>query len=213
MFRFRNQLCISFSGTSRTDGRLVVNILYVVLNPTDYSVAAQYVMDYPDRRAWEKNWGFFDHDGELMAVYDIAPRHKVLRVEGYKAELWGETDVPPELVQAVGLPRGGAPPIRVGDEYWCFYHGVVKLGRHRQYGMGLYCFEARPPFRITRYSPAPLLWADEQDRWGDAHPGVIWPGGAILKGDVWQVGMGYQDRWQEVACYQHAQLEKSLVTV
>ena len=29
--------------------------------------------------AWEKNWGFFEHDRELLAVYSISP-HRILRI-------------------------------------------------------------------------------------------------------------------------------------
>src|SRR5256885_12693044 len=49
--------------------------------------------------------------------------------------------------------RGGAAPVRVGDEWWCFFHDRVESGGHRIYRAGLYTFAAAPPFRVLRLIP------------------------------------------------------------
>lgn len=85
----------------------------------------------------EKNWMLFEHEGEVLAVYTIAP-HVVLRV--------ALTDTGPIVctptfitkwdatgyAQRYGELRGGAPPIRYGDLYLSVVHShrVVGALRH-----------------------------------------------------------------------------------
>lgn len=88
------------------------------------------------RRDIEKNWMLFEHQRELLAVYNIAS-HKILRlnltgtgpvvcnsafqadwdVSNYAA-IWGE-------------PRGGAPPVRHGEVYVSFFHSRYPVSRLR----------------------------------------------------------------------------------
>ena len=79
------------------------------------------------RQVIEKNWLFFDHDGDLFAVYQIAP-HTILRVD-----LAGRGAIVCELLYATawdvtsytstyGPLGGGIPPVRHGDEYVSFFH-------------------------------------------------------------------------------------------
>lgn len=210
-FVYRGQPCVSFTGVSRVDGRLAVSMFYAMLNPATFQVTAMYALDYPGRRVWEKNWVFFESGGQLYCVYDIWETHKILKVDGFHADNFAETPTPPDIMKA-GLPRGGAAPVLVDDEWWCFTHGVVRINGRKFYSMGLYCFENKPPFAITRYVPGALLWPDEADRWNNSHPGVIFAGGAVKRGSVWEVMYGYQDRWMEVALFDHKALEASLVS-
>lgn len=75
-------------------------------------------ISFPKRngRTHEKNWGFFESDGRLLFVYSIQPEHivmdlrmnEVARTECKFPWTWGQ-------------PRGGTPPVRVGDEYVSFF--------------------------------------------------------------------------------------------
>lgn len=81
-----------------------------------------------DDRQWqEKNWMLFEHDGELWAVYTIAP-HVVLHLD-----LGGDDGIRCRRAYATswdvsayarrhGEPRGGALPVRVGDAFYVFFH-------------------------------------------------------------------------------------------
>ena len=89
-------------------------------------------LDSP-RQEIEKNWMFFEHDGELWAVYQIWP-HIILRVElgddgpviCRPAHTTG-WDVSP-YASHYGVPCGGAPPVRQGDVYVSFFHSRIQVG-------------------------------------------------------------------------------------
>lgn len=81
-----------------------------------------------DDRQWqEKNWMLFEHEGELLAVYTIAP-HVILhldmrgddaiRCRRVYTTAWDVST----YARRYGEPRGGAPPVRVGDAYYAFFH-------------------------------------------------------------------------------------------
>lgn len=79
------------------------------------------------RQEIEKNWMFFEYDGTLFAVYQIAP-HTILRVnlDGEGAveckPLYTTTWPTSAYADTYGLPRGGTPPVRQGNLYTAFYH-------------------------------------------------------------------------------------------
>jgi len=141
----------------------------------------------------EKNWVWFDHDGDLHLVYLMAPDHYVVRtsngapVQRFAAPL----DNP---VWHHGLCRSSTPPIRVGDEYFCFFHSSTAwTAKQRRYHMGAYAFEAARPFRPTRMSTYPLLTGSEHDPRRLGMPLVVFPCGAVFRDNVWTVSLGVND--------------------
>jgi len=156
------------------------SVLYARLTE-DLTVEQVYYPAYDKRNDWEKNWQFFSHDGELFAVYRVAP-HTILRIEGEKATLAYTT--PTRAPWTGGELRGGASPVRVGEEYWCFFHDSVERNGRRVYRAGLYTFEARAPFRVQRMILRPILEADPTTRPADQWCSVVFPCGAMpLGGD------------------------------
>jgi hypothetical protein len=88
------------------------------------------------RQEIEKNWMLFEHEGDLLAVYQIAP-HTILRVDlagngpiecttVHKTE-WDVST----YADCFGIPRGGAPPVRQGDRYVSFFHSRQPISRLR----------------------------------------------------------------------------------
>ncbi|MBX3001081.1 MAG: hypothetical protein KF893_21340 [Caldilineaceae bacterium] len=79
------------------------------------------------RQEIEKNWMLFEHEGDLLAVYRIAP-HTILRVDlaGQGAITCSPLHSTDWDVAAYagrfGSPCGGAPPVRQGDTYVSFFH-------------------------------------------------------------------------------------------
>jgi hypothetical protein len=81
-----------------------------------------------DERQWqEKNWMPFENDGDLLAVYSIAPQvilrldlsaRDVIRCERRHQTAWDVS----AYARRYGEPRGGSPPVRVGDFYHVFFH-------------------------------------------------------------------------------------------
>lgn len=140
----------------------------------------------------EKNWIWFEHEGVWHFIYSIVP-HVVVRAGlEWKIEKQHSTKV--EFPWTHGEPRGGTPPIRIGDEYLCFFHSAVPWRpQKRRYFMGAYAFQAKPPFKITRYTPEPLLIGSENDFRSLNSPLVIFPNGALLEGQELLVVFGVND--------------------
>lgn len=142
----------------------------------------------------EKNWVWFIHEGELCCVYLIAPEHTVFKYDGQSVtDKWITAS---KLPWAMGQARGGSPPVRVGDEYFCFFHSSLPWEGHppqNRYYMGAYAFKAGSPFQITRMSRLPLLTGSEADPMRRYSPPCVFPGGAALDGDDWFVVLGVND--------------------
>ena len=211
LFRFRGQLHVSFIGVQGTGWRngIVTNQLYARLND-DLSVERIFYPQIPGRQGWEKNHVYFEHDGELYAIYSIAP-HRIARVRGDSWEWLHETPFTGQW--SGGHMRGGSAPMLVGDEWYCFFHGCIQGPRDRTYNVGVYTFENKPPFRILRYTPNPLLWAswEEKDReWPSQYCAVVFPGGAVQQGDKWIVACGEHDRCCKLRAWAAADIEGAL---
>jgi len=185
--------------------------LYARLN-ADLTVSRVHYPHYEKRNGWEKNWQFFSHDDALYAIYRAAP-HQVLRINGDAARLAFET--PWQTGWRGGEIRGGAAPVRVGDEYWCFFHDKISKDGRLVYRMGLYTFEARPPFRPLRVIREPLLSADAGSFkvLHDNYCNCVFPGGAVEHGTHWIIAAGVHDRWAELHRLNHVELETRLVSV
>lgn len=156
----------------------------------------------------EKNWLWFIHEGKLHLIYMTVP-HTVLRFDSdFRVEAKHVTDTY-GIQWPWGHPRGGTPPIRIGNEYWSFFHSAVEHARYtRRYFMGAYAFKADPPFHITRMSTWPLLAGSEKDLCGGGKPLVVFPCGALLRNGKWFVTFGVNDLasgWIEIP---HEELEQ-----
>lgn len=142
-------------------------------------------------RGPEKNWAWFWCHGH-RSVYQMRP-HVVLAIDdrGITEVLetrggwdhWGH-----------GQPRAGTPPIQIGDEFFALFHSSLpKTGYNRQYFAGAYAFDANPPHRITRITPAPLLYGRHDSDQPVDHYQVIFPMGALYDNGKWLVTAGVND--------------------
>lgn len=146
------------------------------------------------QKGWEKNWIWFQNHGKWHCVYSINP-HVVFSASMDGSVL--ETHKPARPIKlpwSFGEPRGGTPPIRIGDEYLCFFHSSQNWqDRKRRYFMGAYTFDAEPPFEIRRMTTTPLLVGSDQDFRHLGGPLVIFPSGALLKNNEFLVVFGVND--------------------
>ena len=102
-------------------------------------------------------------------------------------------------------------PVRVGEEFWSFFHGVQHgTPRGNEYTLGLYTFDARPPFAPNRMIPLPLLRDLQTSRPRGENP-AIFPCGAVWRGETWLVSYGRNNSGCEIAVFDHAQLEAAMV--
>lgn len=213
LFEYGGRLFVAFVGVQGAEGRVLrTNVLFAELRD-DLTAGPVYAPRAPgvDPRRWEKNWGFFESDGALYAVYSIAP-HRVLRVRGNSAE-WAAGPLPNRLPWGGGERRGGAPPVRVGDELWTFFHDRVdRPGRKPLYRMGLIANDAAFPFLPRRHVPGPILAADPNTN-PNNYCDCLFPRGAVRVGPDWVVASGEHDRWTALHAFPHADLERRLVGV
>jgi hypothetical protein len=89
LFVFRGDLHVSYSALYRQGDRAWTDVCYARLEQDasgGWYVSDEFCPHYVGRTTWEKYWGFFEYDGELLAVYSISP-HRVLRIDGNRAEL------------------------------------------------------------------------------------------------------------------------------
>ena len=205
LFDAGGELRLHFVGVEAVRGRGRTSQLYARLTD-DLRVAAVHCPEptnFARQEPKEKNWSPFWHDGEHLAVYETGPRHVVVRIDGDRAERVADTPV--ALPWSGGFLRGGAPPVRVGDRYYHWFHGRVGTDRHPWYNVGLAVFEARPPFRVVAMSPHPMLWGDmaanlTTDR---SYACTAFPCGAVIENGVWKVSMGWNDRGVRIGEWSH----------
>lgn len=164
-------------------------------------------------KSHEKNWVWFQRDGVWHCVYMPNP-HTVFSVDDQGTPLKVYTN------RKIGVPwehgelRGGTPPVKVGDEYLCFFHSSVTWQKpKRRYFMGAYTFSAEPPFEFLRMTSEPLLIGSEKDFRVLGGPLVVFPNGALLKDGIWTVVFGINDEgcgWVKIP---HVELDAKLEVV
>ena len=147
----------------------------------------------------EKNWLWFFFDGKPHLLYNADPWTVVecdsnfLPVKEHKG---------PSVKWQYGTIRGGTPPVRIGNEFWTFFHSSVDWNPpFRRYHMGALCFKAEPPFTPTQLTPHPILTGSQNDVWMQRKPLVIFPGGCLFENSKWFIVGGVNDLkcfWAEI---------------
>jgi len=103
---------------------------------------------------YEKNWQFFEHQGELLIEYSVSPEHVVLDLDlNVRARLSG-------FSWQYGDARCSVPPVLHDGCYIALCHSYLPLECQwddRRYSVGFYTFEARAPFKIINYPTSFLL--------------------------------------------------------
>lgn len=192
------------------------------------------VMDSPHGNLYEKNWQCIPVGDELRWVYSFKPEHVVMQQPG--RGVWA---TPNPLPWTGGVIRGGATPVmmchfpRTGNThpttpelaaipirtgaraginvYYHFFHGVLKRPEGNVYTIGCNVFEARPPYRVLRQTPTPLMWPDlpAPDE-SVVKRYVLWPGGAVPHAGAWHIATGVDDTHCRVIRIPFEQVEAAL---
>jgi len=211
LFLHDGRLHVFFAGVQVAGGKTIVHPMVSRL-ADDLHVEDTWQLEYAHRQHWEKNWQLFSWAGELFAVYSIRPHLVVHLQDGRVAHPFKKIDWKPRW--SGGHLRGGAAPVRVGNEFYAFFHGAVdRPGQDpkRVYSIGVYTFQAHPPFAPLRMTPVPLLWPRDDDRPRGLAISVVFPCGAIRRGGDWIVSYGYHDQWCELAWFAGDDIEKALL--
>jgi predicted GH43/DUF377 family glycosyl hydrolase len=192
LFVFREKLHVMYSGVELINGEILTNVMYARLSDR-LEVEQTFYPHYGKRTAWEKNWSFFEHGGELFAIYSMRPNHRILRIEGDTATDAYET--PNRFPWGGAHMRGGASPVLCGERFVVWLHGK-REGADARYNYGWYTFKAEPPFEIEYVSPVPLVQSGPET--DGNYCSVVFPGGAILDHDKWIISLGVNDRRIEI---------------
>jgi hypothetical protein len=201
LFLFRGELHVAFTAV-QTQPRTVAHVGYAKLQevaPGAWRVADCYLPEYDRRQAWEKNWGFFEADGQLWAIYD-AGQHTVLSIVGGRAKLAYQHAGPTiPGTRSHGDTRGGASPQFWRGDFYSFVH--FKVPNVKRYAGGLYTFDAMPPFAPKAYLPYPLLHPNPEHCTQPCASQVVYPCGAALLDWRWVISYGAYDKDSRVAAY------------
>lgn len=210
LFNYRGSLLLQFSGVRVEGGKTTVQVLYARLTDAG-EVLSVWHPECPVSGEWEKNWQPFEHGENLYAVHRMQP-HTILRLTGDRAEVAHRN---PERLpwRGPGELRGGAPPVRVGDEYWCWFHATDRSTKPALYTAGVATFAAEPPFQWKWITPTPVLWPESTDLPPGWWAEVVFSGGAVLRGSTWAVACGYHDHECRVYEFDHQQIEERLCSV
>ncbi len=203
LFMCRGKLHVAYTGYHKPPYKGFCQ-LYGELSEGMTRIEPIHMPDYAAAKATEKNWNFYDHDGELYSVYSNSP-HTILKHDGATVQPIAATRSP--IAWKGTEIRGGAPPVRVGDEYWHFFHTFATKGGKKVYTMGAYAFAARPPFEITRHLPYPLLKADWPAASGHS---IVFPCGAVLRGGKWLISFGVNDCESRIAIFDQAEISEAM---
>ena len=167
------------------------------------------------RRPLEKNWTLFG-DGPFYAVYSVTP-HRILQFS-----LEGDGDI--EFSEAFshewtcdyapehGGLRGGAPPLKIGSEYFSLCHTVHHAPEGYRYLPAVYRFAATPPFAPTATPRRPLALPNPfgaqrlHPKLNPAVSEVIYPCGAAIHDGSCVVSYGLNDERCAIATVSFAQL-------
>lgn len=173
------------------------------------------------RQKLEKNWGIFEHDRCVYAVYSINP-HRVLSLS-----LEGEgpidcADIAPGIgndrgyAQQHGGLRGGAPPQRLGQHFYSFCHSIENDAEGYRYVPAVYRFAATAPFRPTAMPRSPLpmeIPASLHRQLPKLNPAIghiVYPAGAAHVNGKWHVSIGVNDERCAIAIMDDADVARTL---
>jgi predicted GH43/DUF377 family glycosyl hydrolase len=157
---------------------------------------------------FQKNWAFYEASGELRMVYFPAPQHEIVSVD--QGGIGQFVSRAKGVHWAWGLPRGGTPPVLHDGRFWSFFHSrlMTPKGRFR-YFMGAYAFSTEGvPELVSR---KPMLGASEADPNIERLPLVVFPCGAVLRGDEWWISTGVNDVKCAIVRVKHEEVVRGMV--
>ena len=148
---------------------------------------------------FEKNWVPSKHENEIYLIYNTKP-HVILKynISGCVMKVY-ETEVNTDWDAKWGFISGGTPPVLLPNgEYITFFHSFNSQNREnnkvpREYFTGAYCFEGKPPFKVTKMTPEPLTWDGLYKTKTQSPHKVIFPNGMVLKNNQLCMSYGEND--------------------
>lgn len=188
-----------------------------IIDPVTLEIEEEVELTFGKLGGIEKNWSPFElPNGKPGFVYTQKPRLVVEVESRIGHESPGVPIAPPNCSLS-----GRSSPIRLNDDFYLeFVGGWMRIpSRHGRYWFGAQLFEAKPPYRVSRYTPEPLLWGSEASptihspRPNAGHPCCIFPAGAVVDSSDVVVSVGVNDSYCCLMRFNLAELLGRMVAV
>ncbi|MGA9072155.1 MAG: hypothetical protein WB424_17965, partial [Terracidiphilus sp.] len=158
-----------------------------------------FALEYPDgRHTIEKNWSLFEYQGELFAFYTLSPAVVLQATEITSSKIiFSKVDSIPwhsgPYTSHFGELRGGASPLRIGQNLYVLFHSAWRPMVRYRYAAGLLVMASKPPFQPLSWIPMPISLPNpfgriphpnpfiERQRLNGTVAEVIYPAGTSLK--------------------------------
>jgi hypothetical protein len=174
------------------------------------------------RQKLEKNWTLFEPaPGEIRILYSITPQRLLACSLDGRCDIVCEPFASMECSLA-GYPphhgglRGGAPPVRLGADFWSFGHTIHDGPDGYCYAAAATRFSAAAPFAPTALPHRPLdlgLPCRTNRRYERLNPAVdtvIYPCGADHEGSRWIISHGINDEQCAISLVPDSVVEATL---
>ncbi len=159
-----------------------------------------------DNSSCQKNWVFFSRKYQLYVIQWCSPTQKIY----WKCPTMGSWGVDglldtPGPKWTYGAIKGGTAPLEYNGKLLRFFHSrtdneSVLIPRHR-YFIGACLMNPDPPFETVTVSKKPVIYGSEvsgikhseQAQFPHYKKNIVFPGGAIQRGDGWILALGEND--------------------
>jgi hypothetical protein len=180
-----------------------------------YSEQSQRTEYGKNKSGIEKNWTYFDYNGEMWVCYNPA-KNEFIRVNPYGNDVLETRVGEKEIFYQYGHLRGGTPPVWIEDKkrYLSFFHGSsANEWLLRRYYMGALLIDPET-MKITDISEKPLVFGSAKEEFcGNGNGMCVFPMGKIRKGDNWVVSCGINDTYNALITISNEKVMSSLVPV
>ena len=152
-----------------------------------------------DTQVCQKNWVPFVYDDHLLFAYSMTP-HEILFPDTKNGKCSPIYSTQANTGWQWGQLRGGTQAELWDGEYLSFFHSSKKEATAaskgkliKHYFVGAYTFSAKPPFSITKLTPAPIVGKIyySADKIGQR---VVFPGGMVIRENDILLAYGRNDR-------------------
>jgi len=164
----------------------------------------------------EKNWSPFIYQNKLFFTYKLIP-HKTMElkdpsINNLKHYIFPNNPCYSRFFWKWGKPRGGTPAKLLDGEYLAFFHSCFgKKKKKKLYVMGAYTFQACPPYKITKVSKFPLIFANNKKT------RIYFPTGFVIKNengkDLIYLSYGENDQISKIAIIDKEKLFENMQSV
>ncbi|MCX8081944.1 MAG: glycosidase [bacterium] len=144
-------------------------------------------------------------DNQFILVHRMVPSIWFSKTEDFKKFTSSKIILTPDTLPWSEKKIGVAgPPIRIGDKWVMFFHGV---DRHNTYRVGICWLDGKNPYKVIRIQKEPVLEPEADNERNGFTPNVVYPCGNIEKNGNILVYYGAGDKDIGVAYIEKEKLE------